>query len=49
MGTLEGLKSYVDGEIEAIKIQINKLLEWHVKNSEILDKIIDTLIENEGK
>ena len=49
MSSLEGLRSYVDKEFETIKIQINKLLEWHVKNSEILDKIIDTLIENEGK
>jgi len=39
----------MDEELLAIKIQINKLLEWHVQNSEILDKILDILLENEVK
>ena len=49
MSTLEDLKVHVDKEFKVIKIQINKLMEWHVQNSEILDKVLDNLIEPEEK
>lgn len=45
MSTLEDLKAYVDKEITILKTQLTKIMEYHERNSAVIDKILDKLLK----
>ena len=45
MSTLEDLKAYMDEEISILKIQLEKIMEYHERNSAVIDKILDKLLK----
>lgn len=45
MSTLEDLKAYVDEEITILKTQMEKIMEYHERNSAVIGKILDKLLK----
>lgn len=49
MSAPEDLKEYVDKEITILKLQLEKVMDYHERNSVIIDKILDKLLEKKGE